>query len=329
MDFDGDGIDDLISGSYDPGEFYLFRGIGLGQFKARETLTDKDGKSILTSPHQKVPWESFGSWVAMVDWDDDGDLDLVLGTYGGGVLLRMNEGSRTKPAFASDNIPVRVDGEDLSVPGAHATPVIADWDGDGLWDFLSGSGTGAVYWYRNAGRKGEPKLSPPVRLVPEHVGNGYSDFLDAGEEPVPGIRSQIAVADYDDDGRLDLLVGDFCQTIVPRADLSPREREEMLAIRNKIAAAEGAMQPLQEKFNEAFREYAKQFPEETITDKDVQEKLRAKQQELGEEPAYKAASDEYQKQTAALKRYLAPPSARGVGDDTATPHGYVWVYLRQ
>ena len=50
MDFDADGIDDLISGSYDPGEIYLFRGEGKGKFKARETLIDKSGKPVLRSP---------------------------------------------------------------------------------------------------------------------------------------------------------------------------------------------------------------------------------------------------------------------------------------
>ncbi len=36
----------------------------------------------------------------------------------------------------------------LRVPGGeHANPVIVDWDGDGLWDMVSGAGDGGVYWY--------------------------------------------------------------------------------------------------------------------------------------------------------------------------------------
>jgi hypothetical protein len=54
VDFDADGIDDLISGSYDPGEIYLFRGEGKGKFKARETITDKSGKPVLRKPNQDV-----------------------------------------------------------------------------------------------------------------------------------------------------------------------------------------------------------------------------------------------------------------------------------
>ena len=50
MDFDGDGRLDLISGSYDPGELYLFRGSGRGAFEAPEVIKDKDGRPILKVP---------------------------------------------------------------------------------------------------------------------------------------------------------------------------------------------------------------------------------------------------------------------------------------
>ena len=63
-----------------------------------------------------------------------------------------------------------------------------------------------------------------MELLPRHQGIGYSEFLDTDEEPRPGIRSQIDVVDYDGDGKLDLLVGDFCTYISPREDLSRAER---------------------------------------------------------------------------------------------------------
>ena len=45
MDLDGDGIPDLISGSW-PGELFFFRGKGKGHFDAPIKLKDKNGKTI-------------------------------------------------------------------------------------------------------------------------------------------------------------------------------------------------------------------------------------------------------------------------------------------
>ncbi len=192
MDYDGDGIDDMISGSYDPGEIYLFRGLGKGEYAARKTLVDREGRSVLLYPDQEDEVDSFGSWVAMVDWEADGDLDLILGGSDGEMLLRVNEGTRCEPTFAIDSVEILADGEPLVVPGQQATPMVADWDADGRWDLLSGSESGAAYWYRNEGSPEEPRFGGPRELVPPHVGSGYDEFLEIGDLPEPGIRSQIA-----------------------------------------------------------------------------------------------------------------------------------------
>jgi hypothetical protein len=329
VDFDGDGIPDLISGSYDPGEIYLFRGLGKGKFKARETLMDKSGKPILTHPDQKAKWESFGTWPALVDWDNDGDLDLVIGGYGGEIWVRINEGTRTKPVFATTNIRVQAGGKDLQVPGHHATPVIVDWDGDGLWDILSGSGDGGVYFFRNIGKLGAPQFAAPLVLIPPHKGTGYSEFVEDDAAIVPGIRSQIAVADFNGDGKLDLLVGDFCTHVSPRPGLAPAERKELLSIRAKLDEAEKAATKAYERISAAMQEFAKTFPKEDIVKPEVQEKLRKKQEELQKEPEFKKLSDAYEDLQKEQQRFLVKPKTKSPGDDYAVPHGYVWLYLRK
>jgi hypothetical protein len=329
VDFDADGHDDLISGSYDPGEIYLFRGEGRGKFRARETLTDKAGKPILRKPEQEHPVESFGSWPAMVDWDGDGDLDLLFGGYDGSLMLRLNEGTRKAPAFATSNTVVEADGKPVAIPEGHCTPVVADWDGDGRWDLLSGGATGAVSWFRNVGRPGRPEFAAAEEIVPKHRGVGYAEYLGAGEAPRPGIRSQIAVADYNGDGKPDLLLGDFCTYVEPRADLTPQERNELTRLRARQARLEPALAAQREKLQEELKDFWKGYGVKESLTPEVQSKYRAKVAEIQARPAFKKLTDESEAVTNAMKPLLRPagPGALGGGQDT--PHGYVWLFLRR
>ncbi len=330
MDFDGDGILDLISGSYDPGEIYVFRGLGNGKFAARETIKDKNGKSILRHPDQKVNWESFGSWVTMVDWNGDGLPDLLVGGFDGTMFVRLNEGTRTKPVFGAENIPVLVDGQPLKVPESHATPVVADWDGDGKWDILTGSANGGVYWYRNIGETGKPKFAPPVTLVPPHQGNGYNEFMDLDDEPIPGIRSQIFVVDYNGDGKLDLLVGDFRTTTSPRKNLTAAERQELKSIREKMGKTEAELAKLREPIQAKLDAFINSVPRNEIVKEENQEKWRKMSKELYGSGDYKRMADIHAEQAKAFAQYLEKPAKQMFGpEDMATAHGYVWLYLRK
>jgi hypothetical protein len=329
VDFDGDGIDDLISGSYDPGEIYLFRGEGKGKFKARETVKDKSGKPVMRKPDQEISVESFGSWPAMVDWDGDGDLDLLFGGFDGSLNLRINEGARKAAAFATNNTVVTAGDKPVQVPEGHCTPVIADWDGDGRWDILSGAATGAVYWFRNVGKPGRPEFAAPVELVPPHKGIGYSEFLDTDEEPRPGIRTQIDVADYNGDGKLDLLVGDFCTYISPREDLSVAERREVAELRSRLERLEPAVEERNKRIQEEMKKFWEPIPlKEQLTDA-VQKKVRKKQEEIDARPENKAITDEVGSVNQSLKRYLKPAGSGAIGNGQDTPHGYVWLFLRK
>jgi hypothetical protein len=328
VDFNGDGILDLVSGSYDPGELYWFRGLGKGQFAAREVIRDRSGKPVLKDPDQKDKVESFGSWMTLADWSDSGKLDLLVGTYDGLMFLRRNEGTRTRPVYSPVNEWVMVGNKRLRVPGGgHANPVIADWDGDGLWDIITGSSDGGVYWYRNIGRKGQPRFAPPVALVPAHKGIGYAELLRPGQEPRPGIRSQIAVVDYDGDGKLDLLVGDFCTYLQIRPDLTPAQQAKLTATYAAHDRTVTELRACMDRLREQFKAAMKGVPESDWNTKENQEKWQAMYQKLRQSPSYTRLDEDYTRLEKELRDFAQTDAARPGAPDV--PHGYVWLFRRK
>jgi hypothetical protein len=326
VDYDGDGKQDLVSGSYDPGECYLFRGVGGGKFAQRETLAGADGKPVLRVPDQKQKWQSFGSWPVLVDWDNDGDLDLLIGGFDGTMFVRLNEGSAKSPKLSAKNIRVELDGKELKVPDGHAAIAVADWDGDKKWDILAGSEQGAVYLYRNTGEPGSPRFATEEILIPKHDGVGYDELREVSDEPVPGIRSQIAVCDYNGDGKPDLLLGDFCTTLSPRPDLSAEERTKMMAIRKQSDEFAGKMREAMTKLR---KEFSEKYPGETAGTPEGEAAWEKSYKALRESDLFKGSEAKAKEFETAIGKYLVRPEKPGSFNEFATTHGYVWLYLRK
>lgn len=241
MDLDGDGHIDLLSGSW-PGEIFLFRGGPGRTFAAPEILKDKTGEIInvgggvrdwqnggllitgnakleetsegtfwvyrgkryKSTPERPVAMTGCAAAIHAVDWDGDGDLDLLVGEIGGSVYLIPNESSAKAYAFGKEQ-PLQAGGKALKVEG-DAGPFTADWDGDGHLDLLVGAGDGSVSLFRNVGSNRQPELANAEVLVPAGklaYGTGIP------KTPVRGIRAKVCATDWNGDGRLDLLVGDF------------------------------------------------------------------------------------------------------------------------
>ena len=82
------------------------------------------------------------SYPTFVDLDDDGDMDMLLGTENAGLLLYRNDGSPSEAAFVADSSFV------LDVPSL-PTGAFVDIDDDGDLDlFVGGVGGGLVYFER-------------------------------------------------------------------------------------------------------------------------------------------------------------------------------------
>lgn len=243
---------DVVSGSYDPGDLYLLRGLGKGAYAPAQSMLDRAGVPLAHHPVELARFRSmpkdrqddddaiqlriasFGSWPAVVDWDGDGDLDLLIGSFDGSVFRRENVGTRTQPQWAEAAIGITADGQAIQ-GNAHACPAVADWDGDGRWDLLLGWSDGSVCWFPNLGDGKQPRFGASRPLVAARSKDkSLTQYVEPGADPTPGVRAQIAVVDHDGDGKLDLVVGDYSYVVRLR-QLAPAERVEFETARREQA----------------------------------------------------------------------------------------------
>ncbi len=202
MDLNGNGRKDIVSGSW-PGEIYLF--------PRRPNGTYGSAKPIRYATGSKIKVGS-ATAVAVSDWNQDQLPDLVVGDIGGFVHLIRNSGSTKKPAFQRAT-KLKAGGRIIKASGGDAGPAVADWDNDGLQDLLVGSGKGEVWWYRNTRSATDPELAAGTLLI--QPDSTPSDNPDAFDHPTGSrTRTKISIADWNQDGLQDLIVGDFSSTRV-------------------------------------------------------------------------------------------------------------------
>jgi hypothetical protein len=133
-----------------------------------------------------------GASPQVVDWDDDGDLDIISGEYNGKVVFFRNTGSTPTVPNLTNAGYIQANGVDIDV-GNLSVPEIDDWNEDGLNDLIVGCDYGSVYVYINIGTSTTPVF-------------GSSQKIEANGSPVHYLKNCARIADLNEDGLKDLIV---------------------------------------------------------------------------------------------------------------------------
>jgi hypothetical protein len=273
---------------------HLFRRQADGGFAAGETLRDADDRTINVGQSAAV---------FACDWDPDGDLDLLIGTYEK-VWLIPNEGTAANWRFGMSQ-PIEANGEPIAM--FNVAPVAADWDADGLLDLIVGREEGSVLLYRNVGQPGAPRLAEAETLIPDSPKPWGTDSDRRPEDW--GVRSKVCVVDWNRDGRMDILLGDHCGGFTGRPRQTEQERAEELA-------AASLLPDLRAEWVRQFQEYRRMLKAEAETgvrsSRDEDSDLASVRRDLEE------LKDKMADQQLIVDKYR----------EQSQSHGYVWLFLR-
>ncbi len=263
MDLNNDGFNDILSGSYSwnnrergmAGTFQVLYG-GDDGFKKPVDLTGTDDDVLIIPAGDDNITEKICTRPTAVDWDGDGDLDLVVGNFSGTFYLFKGE---SNGGFAPEPEPILANDAPLRIPGAHSDPFLVDWDGDGDLDLLSGSSQGGVYLAENtADTKSAPVYAAFETLIEP---NGYPQAGGADTPNAPAGSTRIWVDDINGDGKLDLLVGDTARIVTYPEGMTREQSQTLQAEWDKttqtiIAELQAAQEdPQSEAYQEIMQRY--------------------------------------------------------------------------
>ncbi len=206
VDWNNDGLNDLVVGHFSGAlSVYLNRGVGKkGIVFEKADISRQDGfgrrgvptwawrfnkaTCVCPGPGRLSP--------RVVDWDNDGKKDFVIGD-GRGAQTRIwrNIGTDKAPVFSTHHLQYLP--PDAGIRPYHETvqPYVADWNGDGKKDLIMGRNLG-VYVYLNVGTDAAPKFDFDRSRLGTKIRNVF-----------PSERLSPVVVNWDGDGTKDLVVG--------------------------------------------------------------------------------------------------------------------------
>jgi hypothetical protein len=256
------------------------------------TFVNYHGQRLESTKERPIGITGTASAAHAADWDGDGDYDLIIGTIRGKVYLIPNEGTPESYAFGKEQH-LKAGGNPINVKRS-AGPFIADWDGDGNLDLLVGADDGSVSLYRNTGSGKSPELASAVQLVPPvEKTTSRQPYKNAQR----GMRSKICVTDWNQDGLLDLLVGDFSFQESKLPEFTNEQKAEHERIKKELEKVQEHYSTLSDKL----------YGKDRVSTKEQIEQTEKEQQEV-------------RKRMTELRSKLPAEYER---------HGWVWLFLRK
>ena len=200
-DFDNDGDLDIICGEFID-KFTWFENIGTREnpIYAKGRYLENNQGTITMDLEMIVP--------VSLDWDKDGDVDLIVGDEDGRVAFVENTG-KTKDDMPVFNSPryFQQKPEYLKF-GALVTPFSTDWDDDGDEDLICGNSAGYIGFIENLDGGNPPSWAPPVYLKAQgeiiRILAGESGSIQGPCEAKWGYTT-LSVADWNNDGLKDII----------------------------------------------------------------------------------------------------------------------------
>ena len=185
-DLDGDGDYDLLMGEYVSAKNYIYAYENTGDVNTPAWTRKSGWDPTIVESNQYYAYPAVG------DLDGDGDYDLLIRGYYGYCSVYENTGGVSSPVWTRNT---SWDPPDIPTKYDKGTAYFADMDNDGDLDLLIGQAKdgGNILAYENNGTATSPAWTRNTAWEPPAVGDQ--------QNPCP------ALADLDEDGDYDLLIG--------------------------------------------------------------------------------------------------------------------------
>lgn len=204
VDWNGDGKTDLVFTAWQGFYWISFNNGKVGELKFDKPIGLYQKGGVMVHNDSPAPYA--------VDWDNDGDLDIISGSCSGNLMYYENVAEKgNSPQFkagvymtyekTNERIFINAVKERGTVQGmeeqywGYLTIVPSDVDRDGDMDLIIADCLGKVRWIENIGNRFNPKLFRKIH-----------DFIVDGKPLITPWRNRPGVADWNEDGRLDLIL---------------------------------------------------------------------------------------------------------------------------